>query len=69
MREYELVFDKETENKLRWVVDVDGVAFKFYIPQRFVPQPPPKRIVVGIETDDARATLPRANIKAVVIDH
>ena len=66
MTEHELVLDKETENKLRWVADVDGVAFKLYIPQVFVPQPPPKRIAVGIETDAARATAQRADINAVV---
>ena len=66
MTEYKLVFDKETENKWRWVANIDGVAFKFYMPQQFVPQPPPSQIVVGIETDAARATVHPANIKAAV---
>lgn len=66
MTEYELVLDKETERKWRWIAFVNGVAFKFYIPQRLVPQPPPERIVVGIDTHEATATADRANIKSVV---
>ena len=39
---------KETDNKLRWVADVDGVAFQLYVPKWRVPHPWPNRIRVFI---------------------
>lgn len=39
---------KETDNKLRWQADADGVLFKIYVPKARVPQPWPKRIVVRV---------------------
>ena len=41
--------DKETDNKLRWNSDIDGVEFKLYIFKWRVPQPWPSRIYVNIE--------------------
>jgi hypothetical protein len=37
---------KQTNNKLRWSADVDGVAFKLYIPKWRVPSPWPVGLVV-----------------------
>jgi hypothetical protein len=46
---------KETDNKLRWSVDVDGVAFQLYIPKAHVPLPWPSRIrVVVSHLDEPR---------------
>jgi len=39
---------KETDNKLRWQAEIEGVQFKLYIPKRRVPRPWPKRIRVRI---------------------
>lgn len=39
---------KETDNKLRWETDVEGVAFMLYIPKWRVPKPWPTRILVRI---------------------
>jgi hypothetical protein len=39
---------KETENKLRWVADVDGIPFQLYIPKWRVPTQWPNRIRVFI---------------------
>ena len=39
---------KQTDNKLRWQADVDGVNFKLYIPKWRVPRPWPSRITVCI---------------------
>ena len=64
MSSYELDYDKETDNKHRWITDVDGVAFKLYIPRAALPDPPPPRIRVWVEKDSRRAT--NANTKAVV---
>ena len=64
MASYELFLDKETDRKYRWIGDVDGVAFKFYIPQICAPQP--ETITVSIHPDEASAAAVRANIKATV---
>ena len=37
---------KETDNKLRWDVDIDDTRFSLYIPKWRVPQPWPSRIWV-----------------------
>jgi len=50
-----MVPSKETDNKLRWESNVDGVSFKLYIPKWRVPRPWPVRIIVLIRdfvTDD-----------------
>lgn len=39
---------KETDNKLRWQANVDGVEFKLYIPKARVPYPWPKGILVEL---------------------
>lgn len=39
---------KETDNKLRWDADVDGVRFSLYIPKWRVPEPWPERIRVTL---------------------
>src|SRR5438876_11263084 len=39
---------KETDNKLRWQADVDGVNFKLYIFKWRVPRPWPTRILVRV---------------------
>ena len=66
MSSYELHYDKETSAKYRWTADVDGVAFKLYIPQAVLPQPHPHRIRVWVETDPRQAASFKANLKAVV---
>lgn len=49
MREITLMHpSKETDNKLRWSRDVEGVAFKLYIPKDRVPKPWPRRVHVTI---------------------
>jgi len=49
MREITLMDpSKETENKLRWSGDVEGVAFKLYIPKTRVPKPWPRRVHVTV---------------------
>jgi hypothetical protein len=40
--------DKSTDNKLRWLENVDGVKFKMYIPKSRVPNPTPRMIAVDI---------------------
>jgi hypothetical protein len=39
---------KETDNKLRWDVEVEGTRFSLYIPKWRVPQPWPARILVDL---------------------
>ncbi len=39
---------KETDNKLRWDVDVEGTNFALYIPKWRVPQPWPSKICVQV---------------------
>jgi hypothetical protein len=39
---------KETVNKLRWDLDVDGTRFSLYIPKWRVPEPWPSRICINI---------------------
>ncbi len=39
---------KQTDNKLRWQADVEGVSFKIYIPKWRVPRPWPTRILVRV---------------------
>jgi len=39
---------KETDNKLRWKADVEGVSFKLYVPKWRVPRPWPTRILVRV---------------------
>ena len=68
MSTYELRYDKETDNKYRWIADVEGVAFKLYIPQAVLPDPYPRRILVSVETDPKRAASTKANLK-VVVEH
>ena len=54
MREITLMDpSKETENKLRWWADVEGVAFKLYIPKRRVPKPWPLRVHVTVSEHPA----------------
>jgi len=49
---------KETDLKLRWEADVEGVAFKLYIPKWRVPRPWPTRILVRIsDIGDATSLL------------
>ncbi len=49
---------KETDNKLRWRADVEGVDFKLYVPKWRVPLPWPRRIIVTI------SALPRETSRA-----
>lgn len=46
---------KETDNKLRWVAYIDGVAFHLYIPKWRVPDPWPKsvRVLISRPSDSA----------------
>lgn len=39
---------KATERKFRWDEDIYGTKFELYIPQRHVPEPPPRTISVKI---------------------
>src|SRR5579883_3147894 len=49
MIEMELLEEsKETENKVRWDADVEGVRFSIYIPKWRVPEPWPRIIQVAI---------------------
>ena len=43
-----MVPSKETDNKLRWETDVEGVAFKLYIPKWRVPRPWSRLILVRL---------------------
>lgn len=68
---------KETDNKLRWHADVDGVAFQLYIPKWRVPQPWPNRIRVFVSAATALESssmnvepgTPIAVIVKRVVDH
>ena len=51
-----LVKDKETDEKVRWVRDVDGVPFKLYITQDRVPSPFPNVIEVSLFHDESLYT-------------
>lgn len=46
---------KETDNKLRWWADVDGVSFKLYIPKWRVPLPWPVRLEVVVDERAGKA--------------
>lgn len=49
MQQFTILFkDKETDNKLRWIADIDGVEYKLYIPKSRVPDPPPCRLKVEL---------------------
>lgn len=56
---------KETDNKLRWHADIDGVDFKVYVPKWRVPVPWPQRILVRIEetTSQNERLVPSGNAK------
>ena len=54
---------KETDNKLRWEADVDGVSFKLYIPKWRVPTPWPKQILVTIKDQEEPTSLRLASSK------
>ncbi len=43
-----LYFDKETDEKFRWITSVDGVKFKIYITQARVPEPIPEMIEASV---------------------
>jgi hypothetical protein len=43
-----LVFNKETEEKHRWITSVHGVQFKIYITQKRVPEPVPMEIEASV---------------------
>jgi hypothetical protein len=47
-----LAVTKETDNKVRWDVDVDGTKFELYIFKWRVPEPIPQIIEVSIEPAD-----------------
>jgi hypothetical protein len=49
---------KETEKKLRWEVEIEGVLFELYIPKWRIPDPWPGRIVVRLAELDADAVRP-----------
>lgn len=53
---------KETDNKLRWSADIDGVSFALYVPKWRVPEPWPQRIKVVIKelTSDSSASTLRS---------
>lgn len=54
MREIALMNpSKETDNKLRWWADVEGVSFKLYIPKWRVPAPWPVRLEVVVDQQAA----------------
>ena len=56
MREIALMNpSKETDNKLRWWADVEGVSFKLYIPKWRVPAPWPVRLEVLVDDQAASA--------------
>jgi hypothetical protein len=68
----------ETDNKLRWQADINGVGFKLYIPKWRAPRPWPKRIIVGvadslIDTDLpstsglARAVAPTTDLELPIV--
>lgn len=43
-----LAYKKETENKIRWEVKVDGTLFELYIPKWRIPDPAPESILIRI---------------------
>jgi hypothetical protein len=43
-----LRFNKETDEKFRWITSVDGVQFKIYITQDRVPEPIPELIEASV---------------------
>ncbi len=47
-----LARSKETDRKLRWAGEVDGVPFELYVPKEQVPDPWPGRICVEIQDID-----------------
>lgn len=47
-----LFFNKETDEKFRWMASVDGVEFKIYITQDRVPEPVPSKIEVSVFDSD-----------------
>jgi hypothetical protein len=49
--------DKETDEKLRWTKDVDGVPFKLYITQDRIPRPFPNAIEVSMFADKSLYTM------------
>lgn len=54
MREIALMNpSKETDNKLRWWADVEGVCFQLYIPKWRVPTPWPVRLEVVVDPQAA----------------
>lgn len=54
MREITLMNpSKETDNKLRWMADVEGAPFALYIPKWRVPEPWPVQVIVAV-TDNLR---------------
>ncbi|MGO9264232.1 MAG: hypothetical protein ACLQBA_04980 [Candidatus Binataceae bacterium] len=58
---------KETDNKLRWQSDVDGVKFKLYIPKWRVPRPWPVHIIVSIRDllgDEGSQSSSRLNVRS-----
>ena len=52
-----MALDKETDNKVRWTADVDGVTFSLYVPKWRVPEPWPSRIRVTVVPNSSE-TLP-----------
>lgn len=62
MREISLMNpSKETDNKLRWWADVDGISFKLYIPKWRVPVPWPVRLEVVVDQQaSSTSSVPKA---------
>jgi hypothetical protein len=52
-----LRFNKETDEKFRWIKDIDGVQFKLYIANERVPDPVPSNIEVSIFSDKSLYTM------------
>lgn len=51
-----LRFNKETDEKFRWIKDIKGVQCKLYITHERVPRPVPKTIEVSVFTDKSLYT-------------
>jgi hypothetical protein len=51
-----LFFDKETDEKFRWKVDIGGVEFKLYITHERVPRPVRETIEVSVFSDKSLYT-------------
>lgn len=66
MIQYSLYFDNETDRKYRWITEVDGIRFRFYVPKEHVPTPAPHVIRVGINWDEKCHTHGEGNIEVVV---